>query len=565
MSNPAEAAEASICRVMSESDIPLLFESDTLAMLIVDAGTTAILEANAATARLLAFSSGDLPVPLSSVLSLSHENLVSVLENAVRSGHLEFRDHHAPSAAGERSLEFQGGALEWRGERRLLLIAHDLSGLTDISPLADDATLDPLTRLPNKALFRDRLEQALARARRADEHFAVLFLDLDHFKDVNDTFGHLVGDALLRAFADRLRDFVRATDTVARFGGDEFVVLVTGLQDAAHSAILAQKILRSLATPFQVEGHEIRISTSIGISLYHPELTSPENYLDRADRALYVAKDEGRNTYRFHTETLDELFRSEVAIGTDLHHALEDEALTLHYQPQIDLTTGQIVGVEALARWSHARRGVVPPAEFIPVAERTNLILPLGNWVLHQACRQARIWLDLGLLPDIMAINLSPLQFKDQDLVARVRSALGENGVPAERIEFEITENVVMESLGGSHATLARLRADGIRFAIDDFGTGYSALKYLRSFPAHKLKVAQEFVAGIPGDRNDTAIVRATIDLAKGMDMTVIAEGAETEDQIDLLRRLGCDQVQGYFHSRPLDAEAATAFLKAHR
>ncbi|MDA0240214.1 MAG: GGDEF domain-containing protein, partial [Proteobacteria bacterium] len=208
MSNPAEAAEASICRVMSESDIPLLFESDTLAMLIVDAGTTAILESNAAAARLLAFSSGDLPVPLSSVLSLSHETLVSVLENAVRSGHLEFRDHHAPSAAGERSLEFQGGALEWRGERRLLLIAHDLSGLTDISPLADDATLDPLTRLPNKALFRDRLEQALARARRADEHFAVLFLDLDHFKDVNDTFGHLVGDALLRAFADRLRDFV---------------------------------------------------------------------------------------------------------------------------------------------------------------------------------------------------------------------------------------------------------------------------------------------------------------------------------------------------------------------
>ena len=307
------------------------------------------------------------------------------------------------------------------------------------------------------------------------------------------------------------------------------------------------------------------MTASIGISLYHAALTMPDDYLERSDTALFVAKREGRNTYRFHTETLDDLFRAEVAIGTDLRHALDDEELTIQYQPQIDLRTNRVVGLEALARWSHHRRGRVAPTEFIGVAERTNLIVPLGIWVLRQACLQARVWLDEGLLPDVLAINLSPLQFKDQQLVADVRGALGESGVPAERIELEITESVVMESMGGYHATLARLRSDGIRFAIDDFGTGFSSLKYLRSFPADKLKVAQEFVSGVPEDRNDTAIVRATIDLAKDMEMTVIAEGAETAAQVEFLRALRCDQVQGYYFSEPLDPDQATTFLKERK
>ena len=331
-----------------------------------------------------------------------------------------------------------------------------------------------------------------------------------------------------------------------------------------YSAILAQKVQRSLASPFLIGGEEVRVTASIGVSLFHGELNEADDYLGRAERALRTAKQEGRNTYRFHTETLDELLRSEVAIGTDLHHALEEEELTVVYQPQIDIVTNQIVGLEALARWSHHRRGQVPPTEFISVAERTNLIVPLGNWVFHQACMQARAWLDEGLLPDVMAVNLSPLQFKDADLVAHVRSALGESGVPAERIELEITENIVMEAMGGYHATLARLRSDGIRFAIDDFGTGYSSLKYLRSFPAHKLKIAQEFLTGVPEDRNDTAIVRATIDLAKDLDLTVIAEGAEKAAQVEFLRALRCDQVQGYYFSRPLSPADATDFLKAH-
>ena len=262
---------------------------------------------------------------------------------------------------------------------------------------------------------------------------------------------------------------------------------------------------------------------------------------------------------------MDELFRTEVAIGTDLHHALDDEELTIQYQPQMDLRTNRVVGLEALARWSHHRRGRVAPAEFIAVAERTNLIVPLGIWMLRQACLQARVWLERDLLPDVMAINLSPLQFKDHQLVADVRGALDESGVPPERIELEITESVVIESMGGYHVTLARLRSDGIRFAIDDCGTGYSSLTYLRSFPADKLKVAQEFVSGVPEDRNDTAIVRATIDLAKDMEMTVIAEGVETAAQVEFLRALRCDQVQGYYFSEPLDPDQATVFLKERK
>lgn len=388
---------------------------------------------------------------------------------------------------------------------------------------------------------------------------------MDHFKAINETHAHFVGDQLLKAFADRLRGFVCATDTVARFGDDKFVVLVTKLRDAAHAAILAQKFLRSLATPLKIKGLELRVTASIGISLCHAALTKPDDYKERSDAALSVAKREGRNTYRFHTETLDELFRTKIVIGTDLHHALDDEELTIQYQPQIDLRTNRVVGFEALARWSHHQRGRVAPDEFIAVAERTNLIVPLGIWVLRQACLQARVWLDRDLLPDVMAINLSPLQFNDQQLVADVRGALGESGVTPERIELEITESVVIESLGGFQATLARLRSDGIRFAIDDFGTGYSSLKYLRSFPADKLKVAQEFVSGVPEDRNDTAIVRATIDLAKDMEMAVITEGAETAKQVELLRALRCDQAQAYYFSEPLDPDQATAFLKERK
>lgn len=424
------------------------FENADIAMVIIDPAVAAIVSVNAAAARLFDQSGAFDAIPLDPILSIPREDLLELLCQASEAGVLELRDRHAPYRDGRRELEFHGGALDWNGKRCLFATVHDPSETHMANGSGDGASLDALTRIPNRELFCDRLAQTLARARRADERFAVLVLGLDRFGGVNEMFGHATGDELLRVFAERMRGFVRETDTVARLGSDQFVVLVTGLQDAAHSVILAQKILRSLANAFEVAGQEIRVTASIGIALYHPDLPSPEDYVDRACRAMDVAKEEGRNTYRLHTETLDELFRSEVAIGTDLHHALEDEDLEVYFQPQVDLRTNQVVGLEALARWSHPRRGAVEPTEFIPVAERTNLIIPLGNWILQAACRQARIWPDDGLLPETLAINLSPLQFKDQSLVAQVRSALGDYGVPPERIELEITESVVMESMG---------------------------------------------------------------------------------------------------------------------
>lgn len=544
-----------------------VFEGAALAMLIVEADDGRIVDANPAACRFYGYACTAIRgLHIADLSTRPAGAALSALRHAEDDGHQPFEDAHRLSNGEVRDVVVQGSGIDAGGRRLLLAIVREGAATEDgPRPAALLTHLDSLTRLPNKALFIDRLEQSLARARRADEQFAVLFLDLDHFKDVNDTFGHLFGDELLKAFADRLRSFVRATDTVARFGGDEFVLLLTGLQDMTHSAILAQKILRSLATPFEIDGREIRISTSIGISLYHPELTRAEDYIDRADRALYLAKDEGRNTYRFHTETLDALFRVEVALGTDLHHAIERKELHLQYQPQIDLASNRIIGLEALVRWHHERRGNVRPAEFIPVAERTNQIVPLGAWVLRAACRQAHLWLEAGLLPPRIAVNLSPLQFKDAGLVGAIHDVLEETGVPADRLELEITESVIMDSLEDHHATLARLREAGIRFSIDDFGTGYSSLKHLRSFPAYKLKIAQEFIAGVPDDRNDTAIVRATIDLAHDMDLTVIAEGVETAEQAAFLRQLGCHQVQGYLFGRPLDADVATAFLKEHR
>ena len=357
-------------------------------MLIVDAATGGIVDANAAATRLFELPDEFHSLTLADCLSASVEQLERILEDAAKTGHLDFCDHHAPPKTDRREIQLQGGAAQYGDQQRLFLIAHECTA-DEVGSQA--ASLDALTGLPNQALLRDRLQQALACARRSKEQFAVLFLDLDHFKTINEAHEHFAGDQLLKAFADRLRGFVRATDTVARFGDDKFVVLVTALQDAAHSAIPSQKILRFLATPFDIQGAEMRVTASIGISLYHSNLTTPDDYLERSDAALSVAKRKDRNTYRFDTETLDGLFRTEVAIGTDLHHALDDDKLTIEYQPQIDLWTNRVVGLEALARWSHHRRCEVAPAEFIGVAERRNLIVPLGIWVLRQACLQARV------------------------------------------------------------------------------------------------------------------------------------------------------------------------------
>jgi diguanylate cyclase (GGDEF)-like protein len=421
---------------------------------------------------------------------------------------------------------------------------------------------DPVTELPGRALLEDRMRQAMARSARESENFAVLLIDLDRFGTLDETFEDAKGDELLRQFGARLTEYLRETDTVARFGTDEFAILQTDLRDPTHVATLAQKLLDSLSRPFTVGGHDVHTSASIGIAVHDPGVDDVDTLLDRAAQALLQAQEEGGNTYRFHTAARDATARAQVQLSAELHHAIEREDLVLHYQPQIEIESGRTVGLEALVRWEHRERGLIQPDEFIPVAEASGLIVPLGDWALRQACHQARTWLDDGVLPELMAVNVSALQFKDQSLVEQVMDTLAESGLPAERLEIELTESIVMDSMAGYHAILGRLKGHGVSFAIDDFGTGYSSLKYLRTLPVAKLKIDREFVQGAPGDGNDAAIVRAIVDLGHNLGLTVVAEGVETEAQLAFLQGLGCDQAQGDYFSKPLPVDEIDAMLR---
>jgi len=426
------------------------------------------------------------------------------------------------------------------------------------------ARFDALTGLANRTVFAEGVQLAIARAQRGGKGFAVLYLDLDHFKDVNDTLGHPIGDQLLKSVAERLRAAIRETDTVARFGGDEFAVLAADIEEPADAGILGAKLLKAISEPVVIDGNEIRSGTSVGISVYGPDSPDPEILLSHADVALYRAKSEGRGTFRFFTDAMDDEVRSRVTLDGELRIALAERQLYLAYQPQIDLQTGRIVGVEALVRWRHPQRGIVSPAEFIPAAEKNGLIVPLGRWVLHEACRQARAWREAGLRPVVMAVNLSALQFKTpKELERDIAAALAQNVMAPDLLELELTETVLMEASREHGDALARLRKLGVRLAIDDFGTGYSSLDYLRRFPADRIKIAQNFIRDLLVTPGDAAIVKATIGLARELDINVIAEGVETEEQLKLLRSWGCREAQGYYFARPVEADAAAELLRS--
>ena len=454
------------------------------------------------------------------------------------------------------------------GDRKYLL-----STLYDVSErkrteakILEMARLDSLTGLANRTVFADAVERAIVRVRAGDKGFAVIYIDLDHFKDVNDTLGHPVGDALLKLVAECLRASVRGTDTVARFGGDEFAVLEAEIGDPADAAILAAKLMKVLTSPYSIEGNEIRSGASIGISIYGPDATDAESLLSRADVALYRAKSEGRGTYRFFTDAMDAEVRTRVNLGNDLRDAIGTAQLFLHYQPQVDATTGRIIGIEALARWRHPTRGMVSPAEFISAAERNGLIVALGHWVLWEACRQAGKWHKAGIAPDIMAVEFSALQFKTPfELEEDVAGALAESGLLPSMLEFEITESVLMDASRSNNDALVRLRESGVRLALDDFGTGYSSLDYLRRFPMDRIKIAQTFVLDLGTQSGSAAVVKATIGLAHELGIDVIAEGVETEEQLRLIQAWGCRQVQGYFLAKPMSPEALTPLLRAGR
>jgi diguanylate cyclase (GGDEF)-like protein len=424
------------------------------------------------------------------------------------------------------------------------------------------ANHDSLTNLPNRRLLIDRLNQALARARRNRQLLAVLFVDLDHFKTINDTLGHTVGDLLLQGVSERLTACIRQSDTVARLGGDEFVLVLPDISLIEDVAALASKVKEELKPPFLIGRHELFVSASIGLSMYPSDGEDAETILRHADAAMYRAKQRGRNTFQFYSPATNVKASDKLSLGVALRKALEREELLLHYQPQVDLGTGRICGMEALLRWRHPERGFVSPTEFIPIAEETGLIVPIGEWVLRRACAQARSWETLGVGPLRIAVNLSSRQFHETALLHTVVRALKESGLHPRHLELELTESVIMQNEAAAVGILQKLKATGIRIAIDDFGTGYSSLNHLKHFPIDALKIDQSFVRDLGHDANDAVLVKAIVAMAHGLKLQVIAEGVETEQQTAFLRRCRCDAAQGIYFSHALPPDTLTDLIR---
>jgi diguanylate cyclase (GGDEF)-like protein/PAS domain S-box-containing protein len=422
---------------------------------------------------------------------------------------------------------------------------------------------DFLTGLPNRMLFKDRLEQAISLADRQSRQLAVMFVDLDHFKKINDSLGHGVGDELLQSVAGRLLGCVRRTDTVSRLGGDEFLILLSQLEQAADAAVSAQKILRALAVPYIIDGKSVDTNACIGVSTYPNDGQDAEGLISKADTAMYEAKQRGRHSYRFFQAHMHARLAARQSVEGDLRYALGRNEFLLHYQPQYNLETGQITGAEALLRWKHPHRGLVSPAEFVPLAEECGLIIPIGRWVLLEACKQHRAWSVAGGGVARMAVNVSTAEFGDKDFLSGVRAVLIATGVEPRSLELELTESVLMNDAEAAVVIMAALKAMGVQLAIDDFGTGYSSFTYLRRFPSDALKLHQSFVQDITSDPNDAMIVSAMINIGKSLKQRVIAEGVETLAQLSFLKLHGCGEGQGYFLSRPVAPEEAAKLFKA--
>jgi diguanylate cyclase (GGDEF)-like protein/PAS domain S-box-containing protein len=421
---------------------------------------------------------------------------------------------------------------------------------------------DVLTNLPNRTLFNDRLTQAISLAVRQRKQLAVLFVDLDQFKRINDSLGHAVGDKLLRSVAGRLIACVRRTDTVCRLGGDEFVILLSQVEHAEDAAISARKILRAVAAPHIIDNKSLDINVSIGGSTYPFDGQDAESLVSHADAAMYEAKQHGRNGYQFFRSDMRARLAERLLLEGDLRYALGRNEFLLHYQPKIDLQTGQITGMEALVRWLHPQRRMLFPSAFVPIAEECGLIVPIGRWVLLEACRQSRAWNDSGLGIVPVAVNVSAAEFRDKDFLSGVRAVLIATGVEPVNLELEITESVLMQDAESAVVTLLALKAMGVRLAIDDFGTGYSSFTYLRRFPVDTLKVDQSFVQEITADPEGKTMVDAMINIGKSLNRRVIAEGVETRSQLDFLQRHECSEGQGYYFSHPVVAEQAGSLFK---
>jgi len=445
-----------------------------------------------------------------------------------------------------------------------VIVFHDVSVARAIeAEMSHLAQHDTLTKLPNRTLLQDRLSQAITTAGRNGTQIAVLFLDLDGFKHINDSLGHAIGDKLLQSVAKRLLASVRTSDTVSRIGGDEFVVLLSEVAHAGDAGVKAGKILAALNAPLEIDQHNLRVTASIGVTTYPEDGQETAMLIKNADLAMYQAKENGRNNYQFFEKDMNVRALERQSIEENLCFALDRGELVMHYQPKISLTTGEITGVEALIRWQHPERGLIGPLQFISVAEDCGLMLPIGNWVLRESCRQAKEWQDAGLRPIEMAVNVSSVEFRNEDFLEGVRAILEETGLSPHYLGLELTESVLMQHAKFTVPVLKELKAMGVRLAIDDFGTGYSSLSYLRQFPIDTLKVDQSFVNGINADTDDATIINAVINMGSNLNHRVIAEGVETVEQVAFLQAHGCDEGQGYYFSRPVPAPQFAKLLEA--
>ncbi len=424
------------------------------------------------------------------------------------------------------------------------------------------ATHDPLTGLPNRALLAEQLELAIATMKLGEQPLALLYLDLDHFKDVNDTLGHAAGDALLRAVSQRLLGCLRGDAMVARMGGDEFALWISDL-DAAGASILAQRIISAMAEPIAVAGHRVFVGTSIGITVFPDDGDQVGTLLSNGDIAMYRAKQDGRNCFHLFDKQLNEQVRRRASLEQALHEAVPLEQVAVAYQPQVELATGRIIGVEALLRWNHPGHGAVGPDEFVPIAERSGLINNIGAWVLHESCRQVVAWSNAGLPPIGVAVNLATAQFKGSDVPRLVAEVLEATGLSPSRLELEITETGVMQDIRNAAEVLRALAALGVTLAIDDFGTGYSSLSYLRKLPVDKIKIDRSFVSDVAANEDAAAIAKAIVGLAHSLRLSVIAEGVETEEQAKFIRETGCAYAQGFLYGRPQPPDALASVLSA--
>ncbi len=427
--------------------------------------------------------------------------------------------------------------------------------------MTHSAEHDFLTGLPNRMLLNDRISQAIALAARHKKSVAVLFLDLDGFKHINDSLGHPLGDKLLQSVANRLGDCVRGSDTVSRQGGDEFVVLLSEVEESEDAAITARRMLQAVALPHSIEQHDLYVTTSIGVSVYPEDGLDAHTLIKNADTAMYQAKENGRQSFQFFKPAMNVRAVERQSIEEGLRRALERREFAVYYQPKVNLVTGAITGAEALLRWTHSTQGPIPPAQFIPVAEDSGLILPIGAWVLREACAQTRAWLDAGLPAMTMAVNVSAMEFREESFLDRLFAIIGETGIDPSSLELELTESVLVKHAASTARILQTLRERGIRVAIDDFGTGYSSLSYLRKFPVDAVKIDQSFIRQISTAGEDTTIIKAVIGMARGLRLRVIAEGVETPEELAFLRAYRCEEAQGYYFSPPVPPQLFAALL----